>query len=77
MLLEGKAQKAHEGIDVKALNADDGVYVLTTKLKELCGIYIYVYSIAFIAYQEFERYQRKQSVSISGYINQLNRLNDS
>ena len=77
MLLEGKARKAHEGIDVKALNADDGVYVLTNKLKELYDIYIYVYSIAFIEYQEFERYQRKQSVSISGYINQLKRLNDS
>ena len=77
MLLEGKAQKAHEGIDVKALNADDGVYVLTNKLKELYDIYIYVYSIAFIEYQEFESYQRKQSVSISGYINQLKRLNDS
>ena len=29
-------------------------FVLTNKLKELYDIYIYVYSIAFIEYQEFE-----------------------
>ena len=32
--LEGKARKACKGTDVKALNADNGVYVLTNKLKE-------------------------------------------
>lgn len=31
---EGKGQKACESIDVKALNADDGVYILTNKMKE-------------------------------------------
>ena len=34
-LLEGKAQKACEGLDMKSLNADDGVDVLTNKVKEL------------------------------------------
>ena len=33
--LEGKAWKACEGINVKALNADDRVDVLINKLKEL------------------------------------------
>ena len=35
LLLEGKAQKASEGIYVKALNADNGANVLTDELKGL------------------------------------------
>ena len=35
LALEGKVRKACEDIDVKALNADDGVFVLTNTLKEL------------------------------------------
>ena len=71
---ERKARKACEGIDVKALNTDDGVYVLTNKLKELYGRD--TEQTRFIAYNKFERYQWKQTVSISDYTNEYKRLND-
>ena len=55
--LEGETRKASEGIDVKTLNADDGVDVLTNKLKELYPRD--TEQATFITYQKFENYQRK------------------
>ena len=67
-------RKACEGIDVKALNADDGDDVLTNKLQELYPRD--TEQATFIAHQEFGRYQWKQTVIISDYINKFERLND-
>ena len=69
-------RKACEGIDVKPMNVDDGVDVLNNKLKQL-----YAQNserTTFIAYQEFERCQCKQSITVSksDYINEFERLND-
>ena len=74
LLWEGKARKACERIDVKALKADDGVNVLTNKLKELYARD--TEQATYIAYQELDRYQWKQRVSLSDYINEFERLND-
>ena len=59
---------------MKVLKADDGVNVLTNKLKELYARD--TEQATYIAYQELDRYQRKQTVSLSDYINDFERLND-
>ena len=55
-LSEGRVRKSCEGIDVKALNADNGFDVLTNELKEFYAQD--TEQATFIAYQEFERYQQ-------------------
>ena len=72
--LEGQARQCYADIKVETLHSDSGVDELIKKLKTLYDKD--VEQAAFIAYEEFETFQRPPSMSILDYINEFERRNN-
>ena len=71
--LEGQARQCCADIKVETLHSDSGVDDLIEKLKTLYDKD--AKQAAFIAYEEFETFQRRPSMSILDYINEFERRN--
>ena len=72
--LEGQAKQCCADIKVETLHSDSGIDELIKKLKTLYDKY--AEKAAFIAYEEFETFQRPPSMSILDYINEFERRNN-
>ena len=72
--LEGQARQCCADIKVETLHSDSGVDELIKKLKTLYDKG--AEQAAFIAYEEFETFQRPPSMSILDYINEFERSNN-
>ena len=71
--LEGQTRQCCADIKVETLHSDSGVDELIKKLKTLHDKD--AEQAAFIAYEEFETFQRPPSRSILDYINEFERRN--
>ena len=71
--LEGQARQCCADIKVETLHSDSGIDELIKKLKTLYDKD--AEQAAFIAYEEFETFQRPPSMSILDYINEFERNN--
>ena len=72
--LEGQVRRCCADIKVETLHSDSGVYELIKKLKTLYDKD--AEQAAFIAYEEFETFQKPPSTSILDDINEFERRNN-
>ena len=70
--LEGRAREAALELEITDLNADDGLDKL---VKQLDGLFLKdEHQRMYVAYAEFEKYQRASDMSIDTYISDFERL---
>ena len=72
--LEGQAKKACSNLAIEELCGDEGVVLLTNKLKELFAKD--EDQLTFEAIKKFENFKRTTSMSVTDYLAEFERLKD-